>query len=68
MSADGNLKATSMPHPPTIHHKPAEPKCALCKLSLRGSPPVLLKSGKSVHVECYYRLVRDSGSEKTSLA
>jgi len=66
MSADGNLKPTSMPRAPNIRNKPAEPKCALCELSLRGSPPVLLKSGKSVHVECYFRMQRAPKKGRTN--
>lgn len=66
MSADGNLKPTSMPHPPTLHHKRAEHRCALCNLSLRSSPPVLLKSGKSVHVECYFRMQKTPRKRPTN--
>jgi hypothetical protein len=57
MSADGNLKFTSIAHSPAMTHKKrAERACALCDRSLRGQPPVLLKSGQSVHVDCYFRM------------
>jgi len=57
MSADGNLKFGSVSHPPAGYQKPkAERLCPLCHISLRGQPPVLLKTGESVHVECYFRM------------
>lgn len=65
MSADGNIKFTSMRHPPATHGKRAEQVCAVCHSSLRGHPPVLLKSGKSVHVECYFRMQKHSRKDRT---
>jgi hypothetical protein len=66
MSADGNLKLTSISHPPAISHKKrAERTCALCELPLRGQPPVLLKSGQSVHVDCYFRMQKRPGRDQT---
>jgi hypothetical protein len=57
MSADGNLKFTSLTHPGVANHKKrVERTCAVCELPLRGHHPVLLKSGQSVHVECYFRM------------
>ena len=43
MSADGNLKFTSISH-----------------------PPVLLKSGQSVHVDCYFRMQKKSPKSRTN--
>ena len=66
MSADGNLKLTSISHPPAISHKKrVERTCALCELPLRGQPPVLLKSGQSVHVDCYFRMQKRPGRDQT---
>jgi hypothetical protein len=57
MSADGNIKLTSLSHAPAANHKKrVEGTCAVCELPLRGHPPVLLKSGQSVHVDCYFRM------------
>jgi hypothetical protein len=59
MSADGNVKFAPVSHPLGMdrasHTQPGRrPRtCALCELPLRGHP-VLLKSGHSVHVECYF--------------
>jgi hypothetical protein len=62
MSADGNLKFTSISHAPAMSHKKrAERTCALCDRPLRGQTPVLLKSGQSVHVDCYFRMQKHPG-------
>jgi hypothetical protein len=67
MSADGNLKFGSNSHPPAIGHKKrAERTCALCELPLRGQPPVLLKSGESVHVGCYFRMKKRPRNSRTN--
>jgi hypothetical protein len=67
MSADGNLKFASNSHPPASHKKRAERTCALCERLLRGQPPpVLLKSGQSVHVDCYFRMQKEPGRGRTN--
>ena len=67
MSADGNLKFASISHPhATSHKKRKEHNCALCELPLRGQPPVLLKSGQSVHVDCYFRMQKRPGRGRTN--
>jgi len=67
MSADGNLKFTSLSHPPVANHKKrAERTCAVCDLPLRGHPPVLLKSGQSVHVDCYFRMQKKPPRGRTN--
>jgi hypothetical protein len=67
MSADGNLKFESISHPPAISNKKrAERTCAVCELPLRGQPPVLLKSGQSVHVNCYFRMQKHPRSGRTN--
>ena len=66
MSADGNLKPSSMPQRPTIHHKRAEPKCALCDRSLHGTHPVLLKSGQSLHIDCYFKMQKAPRGGRTN--
>lgn len=67
MSADGSLKFTSNSHPPAgSHKKRAERSCALCERPLRGQPPVLLKSGQSVHVDCYFRMQKERGRGRTN--
>ena len=66
MSADGSLKFGSISHPPNISHKKRARTCALCELPLRGQPPVLLKSGQSVHVDCYYRMQKHPRSGRTN--
>ena len=67
MSADGNLKFTSNSHPPARSHKKrAERTCPLCEQPLRGQPPVLLKSGQSVHVDCYFRMQKHPRSGRTN--
>ena len=67
MSADGNLKFGSLSHPPTVYKKPkAERLCPLCHLPLRAHTPVLLKTGDSVHVECYFRMQKQSRRTRTN--
>ena len=68
MSADGNLKFTSIPHPSAMAQKKrAERTCALCDQPLRGQPPpVLLKSGQSVHVDCYFRMQKHPRGGRTN--
>lgn len=57
MSADGHLKITPISHPALASHKKREERtCALCELALWGHHPILLKSGQSVHVDCYFRM------------
>ncbi len=65
MSADGNLKFGSLPHPP-LSRKSQQPerKCAVCKLPFRAHPPVLLKTGESMHVECYFRIQKRARGER----
>ncbi len=61
MSADGNVKFTSFAHHPglsrssTPHARTRQRVCAFCELPLKANP-VLLKSGHTVHVDCYYRM------------
>ena len=61
MSADGNFKLDAV-HPPlnlldpNKRIQPRERLCGFCGLSLRGRAPVLLKSGQSVHLDCYLHL------------
>jgi hypothetical protein len=67
MSADGNMKFASISHPPAISHKKrADLTCALCERPLRGQPPVLLKSGQSVHVDCYFRMQKHQRKGRTN--
>jgi hypothetical protein len=66
MSADGNLKFTSITQPAAVSHKKqTERFCVLCDLPLQGNPPVLLKSGESVHVECYFRMHKKAPKRQT---
>jgi len=67
MSADGNLKFTFVPQAPSTSHKPkVERTCPLCKLPLRGDPAVLLKTGQSIHVECYFRRQKHSREDRAN--
>lgn len=67
MSADGNLKFGSVSHPQAVYQKQkAERLCPLCHMPLRGQPPVLLKTGESVHVECYFRKQKHSRRVRTN--
>jgi hypothetical protein len=61
MAADGNFKldAIDPPHNPIDSKKRIHPRdrlCGFCGLSLHGGAPVLLKSGQSVHLDCYLLL------------
>lgn len=65
MSADGNLKFSLASFSANAHGRGTadgkfgrtqERTCAYCQLPLVGQPPVLLKSGHSVHLECYLQL------------
>jgi hypothetical protein len=67
MSADGNLKFALTPVSPLLGKKPVAPvpqerTCAVCELPLASQPPVLLKSGRSVHLDCYLRMWKRSAS------
>ena len=66
MSSDANLKLAHVPYgarvaeasanvrKPGQHH---ERICAFCKHPIsRRKPPVLLKSGESVHLDCYLQM------------
>ena len=67
MSADGNLKFGSLSHRPSVYQKPkAERVCPLCHSPFRAHPPVLLKTGESVHVECYFRMQKHSRRPRTN--
>jgi hypothetical protein len=67
MSADGSLKFGSLSHPSAVYQKPkAERLCPLCHLPLRAHPPVLLKTGESVHVECYFRMRKHPRRARTN--
>jgi hypothetical protein len=37
--------------------------CELCEVPLAGEPPVLLESGKCLHLECYLKLQRASDEQ-----
>jgi hypothetical protein len=61
MAADGNFKLDAINPPPHAidpkkHTHPHERLCQFCGLSLRGGAPVLLKSGQSVHLDCYLQM------------
>jgi len=66
MSSDGKLQLAHIPYGARVadasastrkqgqHH---ERLCAFCERSIsRRQPPVLLKSGKSVHLDCYLQM------------
>ena len=66
MSSDANLKLAHVPYGAHVadasasvrkqgqHH---ERTCAFCKHPIsRRKPPVLLKSGESVHLDCYLQM------------
>ena len=62
MSADGNVKFSFTPLFPVSVKKPSasvttssqnERICGYCEQPLAGQPPVLLKSRRSLHLECY---------------
>lgn len=61
MAADGNFKLDAIdPQPSLMDPKkridPRERLCGFCGLTLRGGAPVLLKSGKSLHLDCYLQM------------
>lgn len=72
MSSDGNLKLAHIPYRPiageasaTTHKRDQhqEPVCAFCEHAiLRRHHPVLLKSGKSVHLHCYLQMPKRHGN------
>jgi hypothetical protein len=58
MAADGNFKLDAINRSPDLrdpkkHVQPRERFCGLCGASLHGEAAVLLKSGQSVHLDCY---------------
>ena len=71
MSADCNVKLTLSPLSTVLAKKPsasitpprAKRVCGFCELPLGEQPPVLLKAGCSVHLECYL-LVRKKSANK----
>lgn len=66
MSADGSLKFAFLSHSPVAcERSKAERTCPVCKLPLRAYPSVLLKTGQSVHVECYYRMQKHAGGKRS---
>ena len=72
MSSDGSLKFAHAHYGPTageasagIHKREQhrEPTCAFCEHAiLRRHHPVLLKSGKSVHLHCYLQMPKRHGN------
>lgn len=72
MSADGNVKFALSPLSTVLAKKPsasvAAPqtrgKCGFCELPLGEQPPVLLKSGRSVHLECYLLMRKRSANKQ----
>lgn len=62
MSADGNLnfdKVTSLPafDPAAVRAHQSRPRrCDFCHQPLDRQPPVLLKSGHRIHLDCYLLL------------
>jgi len=67
MSADGNLKVASVSLAPVAcERSKAERTCPACKLPLRTHPSVLLKTGQSVHVECYFRMQKSARGKRAN--
>ena len=73
MSADGNVKFAFTPLSKMFGKKPSasvsvrqqfERICAVCDMPVAGRPPVLLKSGDSVHLECYLLVRKRSASKR----
>lgn len=66
MSADGNVKFSFAPRSSSVSVKTTSSRneriCAFCGQPLAGEPPVLLKSGQSVHLECYLHIRQSTGS------
>jgi len=61
MAADGNFKLDAInpsPHLTDLKKRTHahERLCGFCGSSLRGGAPVLLKSGQSVHLDCYLQM------------
>ena len=66
MSSDGSLKFTHIPYGARVADASASARkqgqhgeriCAFCKHPIsRRKPPVLLKSGQSVHLDCYLQM------------
>jgi hypothetical protein len=52
MVADGSFKLDRIAQPVSRFSSSGR-FCGFCGLSLQGKPPVLLKSGESVHLDCY---------------
>jgi hypothetical protein len=61
MSTDGNFKFGSASLPAanstarTLNH-PKDRVCGFCGTSMAAKPAVLLRSGHSVHLECYLQM------------
>jgi hypothetical protein len=67
MSADGSLKFTSISQlPVACERSKVERTCPVCKLPLRAYPSVLLKTGQSVHVECYFRMQKHARGKRAN--
>ena len=67
MSADGNLKVASVSLAPVAcERSKAERTCPACNLPLRTHPSVLLKTGQSVHVECYFRMQKSARGKRAN--
>ena len=67
MSADGNLKFEFFSDPlVACERSKAERTCPACKLLLRAHPSVLLKTGQSVHLECYFRMQKSARGERAN--
>lgn len=62
MSSDGNLKLSPIPYGARTadarkQRQQDERTCAFCEHPIsRSQTPVLLKSGKSLHLDCYLRM------------
>ena len=72
MSADGNVKIALSPSAAVPAKKPSasvnvpqvKRVCGFCQLPLGAQPPVLLKSGRSLHLECYLLIRKRSVSKR----
>ncbi|HVN19422.1 MAG TPA: hypothetical protein VMU05_11630 [Dongiaceae bacterium] len=70
MSADGNVKLAPIsplliPRNAEIHPKSRQRTCALCERPLHGHP-VLLKTGHSLHVECYFLMQKNPAPRRAN--
>ncbi len=67
MPAADNLKFAVNPTPSTAsgNQKTRERPCAWCELPIKGHP-VLLRSGRSVHLECYFWMQKRPESARTN--